>query len=284
VFVGLITGGLVAFNAPNGNLEWQVSTRGALRSRALPAGKVVVFASAEGKVYVSRSDFLQPLIRWSAVGPIVAPMSSYGARTILVGSEDKSLYSVDIFTGLTNWSFPTGAPIDIEPMVGGEDVYVVNKEGFFSRVDVKSGSPYWTISTLGGPLLAVTSKRVYLESRDGDLFIVDRDNGHMIADPRDTHQRAGVNIRNFEFGPTNHVNDRLYMGSKSGMILCLREIDQVRPRPLRDASQKPIGYIPPEGYQDEKPLPPPPNAADTPLDQAPGEPAPTAKPAEKPNQ
>jgi len=33
-------------------------------------------------------------------------------------------------------------------------------------------------------------------------------------------------------------------------MICLREINQVSPRPLRDPKAKPFGYIPPEGYPD----------------------------------
>lgn len=280
VYVGLINGRLSTFDASNGAIRWELETRGALQSKPIPAGKVVAFASAQGKVYISRSDRMENLLRWSAVGPIVAAMGTSGARTLLVASEDKSLYSVDLFTGHTNWNYPTGAPIDIEPLVGGEDVYVVNKDGYFSRVDLKTGSPFWTISTLGGPLLAVTEKRVYLESRDGDLFIVDRNTGQMLYDPRATHQVARVNIRGFEFGPTNHLNDRIFLGSKSGLILCLRELDQVKPRTMRDPNEKPIGYIPPEGYLEKKLAP----TTDATLEPAPGTEAPAPEPApeEKP--
>ncbi|MDX2037581.1 MAG: PQQ-binding-like beta-propeller repeat protein [Isosphaeraceae bacterium] len=270
VYLGQVNGRFIVFDAKSGNLKWEILTRGPFRSKPVPAGQVVAAAGSDGKLYVSRSDRLEVLIRWSAVGPIVAPMATSGTRTLLIASEDKSLYSVDLFKGETNWNFASGAPIDIEPLVSMENVYVVNNDGLFSRVDLKTGSPTWTISTLGGPLLAVTEKRVYLESRDGDMFIVDRNSGQMLFDPRATYQ-AGLKIRDFEFGPTNRLNDRIYLGSKSGLIVCLREIDQIQPLPLRDPNQKPFGYIPPEGLLEK------PNTQniDTSLETAPGaEPAP----------
>ena len=48
-------------------------------------------------------------------------------------------------------------------------------------------------------------------------------------------------------GLTNNLNDRLYMATPSGLVICLREIGQLQPRPLRDPKQPPFGYIPPEG-------------------------------------
>ena len=293
VYIGLITGVLQVYNAANGKHAWQVSTNGALVSRTLPAGRMVAFADSQGKVFISRSEFLEPLIRWSAVGPIVAPLASHGARTLLIPSKDKSIYAIDIFSGDTIWNFPTGAPIELEPLVTDDDVYVVNNEGRFSSLDVKTGSPRWTISTLGGPLLSVSAKRIYLESRDGDLFTVDRATGNIISSPRETKQRAGANFRDFEFGPTNRTNDRLYLCTKSGLLLCLREVDQVKPRLLRDPKEKPIGYVPPGGYPDIPLLPPPPAtddattekpaadpaaAAETPVETPVPAPAPGAKP------
>src|SRR5262249_10235998 len=153
---------------------------------------------------------------WTSGGPISAPLNALGVRTLLVPSQDKSLYAIDLWTGETKWNFPTGAPILQEPLVAREDIYVVNSEGMLSAVNAQSGESEWTISTLGGPLLGVTPKRLYLESVDGDLFIVDRTNGAMLFDPRATHERAGLNLREFQFGPTNRANDRIYIANKTG--------------------------------------------------------------------
>ena len=250
VWVGMLSGKLHTLRAKDGKELWNVQTRGDLSSRPHPAGRLVAYASHDGRVYASRSEFSQPLWQWAAGGPVTAPLGASGIRTLLIPSLDKSLYAVDLFTGETKWNFATGAPIEQEPLVTGEDVFVVNKEGMLSSINAATGSLNWTIPTLGGPLLGVTGKRVYLESIDGDLFIVDRSTGHMLFDPRDTHERAGVNIRSFQLGPTNRLNDRIYIASRSGMLICFREAGSLKPILLRDPKEKPFGYIPPEGYPD----------------------------------
>ena len=116
-------------------------------------------------------------------------------------------------------------------------------------MDAKTGVARWTTSTHGGRLIAVSKTRLYLESHDEDLFIVDRATGRIVADPRATFSRAGLNLREYALGPTNTLNDRLYLGTHSGVIICLREIAQVKPRALRDPKAKPFGYIPPEGIK-----------------------------------
>jgi hypothetical protein len=264
VYVGLREGKLVAFDAKKGNELWNYQSRGDISSRPEPAGRVVAFASMDGKVYVSRAEVARPLLRWTGGGPISAPLNSIGVRTLLVPSQDKSLYAIDLWTGETKWAFPTGAPILQEPLVAGDDIYVVNSAGMLSAVNSQSGEPEWTISTLGGPLLGVTPKRLYLEALDGDLFIVDRSNGTMLFDPRATHERAGVTLREFQFGPTNRANDRMYIANRSGLVVCLREAGAVRPYLLRDPNAKPFGYVPPEGYEDAPKIPAAPQPATTP--------------------
>lgn len=256
VWVGMNSGMLHTVRARDGKGLWNVQTRGAITSRPHPASRIIAYASRDGRVYASRVELSQPLWRWAGGGPITAPLGAFGTRTLLVPSLDKSLYAVDLLTAETRWNFPTGAPIEQEPLVSGDSVFVVNTEGMLSSINAVSGIPNWTITTLGGPLLGVTPTRVYLESQDGDLFIVDRTTGHILFDPRETHERAGVNIRPFELGPTNRLNDRIYIASKSGMLICLREAGAVKPVLLRDPAEKPFGYIPPEGYPDTPPIAP----------------------------
>jgi outer membrane protein assembly factor BamB len=250
------SGMLHTLRAKDGKELWNVQSRGALTSRPHPAGRVIAYASHDGRVYASRTNFSQPLWQWAAGGPVTAPLGAYGIRTLLVPSLDKSLYAVDLFTAETKWNFPTGAPVEQEPLVSGDDVFVINNQGSLSSINAMSGSLNWTISTLNGSLLGVTKTRVYLESMDGDLFIVDRGTGQVLFSPRDTHERAGLNLRDFKLGPTNRLNDRIYLASRSGMLVCLREAGAVKPVPLRDPNLKPFGYIPPEGYPDTPPIAP----------------------------
>ncbi len=255
VYVGLRAGKLICYDVKTGKNLWNFQTRGDLSARPEPAGRVVAFAGTDGKVYVTRSDNARPLLRWTCGGPITAPLNSIGVRTLLVPSQDKSLWAIDLWTGTTRWNFPTGAPILQEPLVAGDDIYVVNSAGMLSAVNAESGASEWTISTLGGPLLGVTPHRLYLESIDGDMFIVDRETGTMLFDPRATHERAGLNLREFHFGPTNRTNDRMYIADKAGMVVCMREAGAVKPFLLRDPNSKPFGYVPPEGYEDAPKIP-----------------------------
>ena len=252
VMVGLDSGKLVTFDAQTGrvNEKQNLLTNARVSSHPVLAGKVVAFGSDDRKLYLMRIDNGTLLWRFATGGPIVAPLGRHGIRTLLVPSTDKALYSVDLFTGITNWTVATGSAVEQEPLVSDNDVYVVNTAGYLSAIDIPSGTTRWTVSTLGGRLLSVSATKVYLESHDDDLFVVDRGTGKIIYDPAATLNRAGINLRHFELGPTNRFDDRLYFGTTHGLVVCLRELAQVAPRPIRDPKEKPFGFIPPEGYSD----------------------------------
>ena len=190
--IGLASGKLMAFDVANGSPVWNWQTGGPILARPIPAIQLAAFASQDGKAYVALVDPVTMLYRFAAGGPISASMGTFGTRTLLIPSEDRNLYAIDLFTAETKWTFPSGAPILHEPLVANSDVYVANTQGQLSVLDAESGVPRWTTSTHGGRLLAVGAKRIYFKSSDGDLFIVDRATGQTVADPRSTRDRSGV--------------------------------------------------------------------------------------------
>jgi hypothetical protein len=96
--------------------------------------------------------------------------------------------------------------------------------------------------------------------------MIDRASGRVLADPAATFQRAGLNLREYNLSMLNRYDDRLFFGTSSGMVICLREIGETAPRLLRDPKALRFGYIPPEGIK--KTPPPAAAAAETPAEPA----------------
>ncbi len=254
---------------------WNWQTNGNVETRPLPGEKLTAFGSDDGKVYVSLTDERTMLYRIATGGKIGAGLGTHGDRLLLIPSADKNLYGVDFLTARIRWVYSSGAPISQEPMVADDDIFVINDAGQLSSMDPEIGSPRWSIPTQGGKLLSVGNKRVYLETEFGDLFIVDRASGQTVAPPAATLYRYGLNLREYALGVTNRLNDRLYFATTSGLIICVHEIGQTKPRLLRDPNAKPFGFIPREGIIKELMTPPPslspgaepePAAADKPAD------------------
>jgi outer membrane protein assembly factor BamB len=237
--------------APQEAFNWQTS--GAMLTRPLPAENVVAFGSSEGRVFVVMADERTNLFRFSTGGRIGAGLGTYGTRALLIPSADNNLYAVDLFTTIGLWTFASGAPIEQEPIVADKDIYVVNTAGNLSSLDPDTGIPRWTRSTQGGEFVSVSADKLYLRSYNLDLFVVDRKTGRVLVDPGETLLRAGLDLREYDMSIVNRFDDRLYFATSSGLIICLRESGQVNPRPLKDPSAHPFGYVPPEGIKPPAP-------------------------------
>jgi outer membrane protein assembly factor BamB len=278
VMVGLATGKLVAYttrdhskDVPPGysaaTFAWAWSTNGKLTGRPIPANRVVAFGSGDGKVYVARNDVSQLLYRFLTGGPIVASMGTYGTRTLFVPSGDNNMYSIDLFTGDRHWVYPAGAPLTQEPLVSGKDLYFINSLGVMTALDADDGSFKWNAASGGGRLLALSSTKVYLETFDRDLMVVDRATGHLASSSQDTFERAGLNLREYTLTPTNRLNDRLYFATPSGMIFCAREIGALKPQLIRPAGSPEFGKLPEYGEPVTPPVSPDP-MEEEPMDEA----------------
>ncbi|HEU5115058.1 MAG TPA: PQQ-binding-like beta-propeller repeat protein [Isosphaeraceae bacterium] len=269
--VGLRSGKLVAFNTrdhstdgtPRGQaagsfaFAWQ--TKGMLTARPLVAEKLIAFGSADHRVYVALKartggvigGSTKLLFRYLTAGPISANLAAYGNRTLVIPSGDNNVYAVDLLNATTRWSVATGAPVDQEPLVFRQDVFVINAEGRVLNIDALTGELKWSTPTGCKVLLAVTPSRLYLRTATNELVILDRANGKVVASARDTLERAGLNLRPFVLSFPNYYDDRLYYSTPNGLIICLREIGRTKPTTLRDPTLAPFGTIPKEGLLTE---------------------------------
>jgi outer membrane protein assembly factor BamB len=239
-----------------GSFIWARQTGGPLTSRALVTQRLVSFASEDHRVYtVAQTQDMtvkaQLIYRFLTGGPIRASLSGVGKRTLIVASEDFNVYGIDLFTADQRWVLPTGAPVDQEPIVAGNDVIIINQRGRLFRVDGLTGSVAWEQETDGEKILAVSPSRIYLSNAHSDLEIVDRGTGRVIHSAKDTLEGAGLNNRDLGLEFPNYQNDRLYLGGPQGLIFCIREAGKLKPTPLRDPSLPPFGLVPPEGISPE---------------------------------
>lgn len=259
VIVGLTNGMVMGFRLKSVDIKgnehirdqpitlWNYHAGGAVRTRPLLGENIVVFGGGDNKVWVVMAEEPTVVFRMATGGPIGEGLATHGTRTLMVPSADKVLYGVDVLTAKGLWSFPSGSPINQEPLVAQDDVYVINTAGELTSVDPRDGMPRWTVPTQGGQLVSVAPTKVYLRSYNRDLFTVDRATGRMVVDPSESHLRAGVNLREYDLNIVNRFNDRMYFATRSGLILTIREGGLPRPALLRDPKQLPFGYVPPEG-------------------------------------
>ena len=266
VMVGTMNGRVDAFSLkeklPKGETkirtkpvqEWGWQTGGPIHTLPVIAEHMVAFGSSDGRAYVVMKNERTSLFRVRTGGAIGEGLGGYGTRALLIPSADNNLYAIDILTSNNLWTFSSGGPIEQAPLVAGEEIYCINQAGYLTQLDPATGNVRWSTLTQGARIEAVGATKIYLRSWSNDLYVIDRATGQVLADPAATRQRAGLNLRDYSLSMVNRYDDRLFFGTDSGMILCLRELGMTQPRPLRDPKALPFGYIPPGGI---KPTPPP---------------------------
>jgi outer membrane protein assembly factor BamB len=233
--------------SPGTNLfNWK--SDGLVTGRPILADRVVALGSADKRVYVAQLNPPKLVYRFRTGGPITASMGALGERTLLVPCEDNNLYAIDLYSGELKWTFSSGYPIDQQPLISGNAIYVINSEGRLSSIHQDDGTERWpSVNTPKDRLLGISPTRIYLATRDNDLTAVERSTGKVVLESRDSFERAGLNLRSYEPGLTNRFNDRLYFSSRSGFVLCLRETGQVNPNWLRDPASVPdFGVVSPK--------------------------------------
>ncbi len=124
-----------------------------------------------------------------------------------IGSEDKNLYAVNIYTGISKWKFTTNGAIHSSPTVYKNLVYFGSFDNYFYAVDTHTGKERWKFKTggekrigaygywgmkptdkyledpwdclLSSPVVDTTDSdlTVYFGSSDGNLYAVNATNG-----------------------------------------------------------------------------------------------------------
>lgn len=76
---------------------------------------------------------------------------------VFIGSEDKSLYAINIKTGKQKWKFVTAGAVHSSPAVYGSNVYMGSYDGYYYAIDAATGKQKWKFKTGGEKHVGDTS-------------------------------------------------------------------------------------------------------------------------------
>jgi|GEM_PF-1042379 len=154
----------------------------------------------------------EPRLRWKfdtrgiVWGPITA---AHGA--VYFGSQDSSVYAVDLAGGHKRWEFRTGGGTSSGPAVMGQTVYVGSSDSSLYALDAHNGSVRWRYRTgarvVSSP--AVMHGIVYTGSDDGFLYALDAESGREVW-----KHRTGGRVT----APPSVVDGVVYFGSHDGNL------------------------------------------------------------------
>ncbi|HUQ11929.1 MAG TPA: PQQ-binding-like beta-propeller repeat protein [Steroidobacteraceae bacterium] len=186
-------------------LSWNANSRtlaGTVPAEAAPIYDIPVeFKRGEPLVKPAPNDWkaARPSAQWSVdTGAAVwAGIERAGDGTLFVGNENGVLSAIRR-DGKLRWTFATGKPIRAQPRALGSDVYLHSDSGYLYRLNAKTGAEIWRARVDAGsePRLPVNEKgtrwdrygssvvadqnRLYVASRDRNLYALDRATGHEV--------------------------------------------------------------------------------------------------------
>ncbi|MFP6666011.1 MAG: PQQ-binding-like beta-propeller repeat protein [Pirellulales bacterium] len=266
IFVPTINGILEAYNLEQPRKPaWLYNAGGRALVQPFVASGSVSWPTDRGSFYVAGAETLTIRYRTEARDDIVA-QAAHIPPFFYFGSLDGNLYKVHERSGNIAWRFTAGEPVAKKPVAINGRIYVAAMHGglycvlgdarvarsadFDARqaaanrgeitaeeakqqtpLRVDEGAELWWAPEIV-KLLAVTPSRIYGLDRSGRMRICRADTGSLIST---------MSIERLSLHLINHVSDRIYVGTKFGLIQCLHE-----PR-----IEEPLAYLISEGDEDE---------------------------------
>lgn len=202
--------------------EPMVAFRAGAMSYAAPLVRdnTVAWGTADGYVYVVAADTMQPRFRFFTRGPVNAPLAMWGDR-IIAASRDGYVYCMSSLQGKLRWQFSAGTPIEHQPVVIEDTVYVIPESGQMYALEARKGQVLWQAMQVS-QFLAAGQDRVYVLDFFGRIVCLDKATGSRLF---------AMPVGSMSLVLTNTQTDRIYLGSRKGILQCLRE--QARKKPLR---------------------------------------------------
>jgi hypothetical protein len=192
--------------------EWNYTQNAELNTAPILLKETVAFVASNGTVYSFRQAIGQTVYKYINGYPVIAPLALLG-RELFLASSDFSLYSIDLKNGNMKWRFPSGYPIHQAPIPFTEDVLVVSEGGGLTSVANRTGEPRWNNDAVVR-VIAVSRDYVYGADRSNNVLVLSRKTGGLIG---------SLELPLFSVSPPNQFNDRLYLATADGLVVCLHE-------------------------------------------------------------
>lgn len=139
---------------------------------------------------------------------------------IFVPTLDGSIRGVSDRLGKTLWKRSLGETLRDDLICIGEDLFAITVTGSLHALDKRTGESRWSASGIDR-FVSATESKVYVIDRVGDLRVLDRVSGTRLGH---------LPLEGSDFVFANRETDRLFVGTRSGRLVCLREIESRQPR------------------------------------------------------
>ena len=227
VFIPMVKGAMVGFHM--GDLiagrflsPKRFKCHGISTMQPLVVPGSVIWPTDRGHLYVANSDRQGVRYRLEAQDDIVTLPVAYFAENaikLIVVSIDGYVYCLHERSGEVLWRFSAGQSMSETPIVHEEYAYVFTDRGSMFKISVETGEEVWRVQGIK-KCIASSEERLYCVNRSGQILIVDPKSGGTMA-------RMSTELADFKVFNTS--TDRIYIGTKTGQLQCLREVQNEWP-------------------------------------------------------
>ena len=178
----------------------------------------VVWGTDAGNVYACSPDAMQAMYRLKTRGQISAPLT-YRAPHVFAASRDGYVYCLKDPSGDVLWKFSVGTPISEQPVAIGDALFVIAETGGMYRINAGTGEQEWFVPGVY-QFVSASPTRLYTADSSGRMLILDARSGARLGT---------LATENLPLKVLNLETDRIYLGTRTGMIQCLHEMELSEP-------------------------------------------------------
>jgi len=174
VYVGTMTGALVALDLSSGAFKWKLVTGGnAISASPLVHGTTVYVGDEGGTFYAVNAA--NGALRWQfQTGDQITSSAIWVADSVLFGSYDNTLYRLRASDGAELWAFEADAQVHCTPCEAGGTVMIAGCDGLLRVIDLATGREL-RAADLGGNFAgapAYGSGQVFVGGLEGRYYAV----------------------------------------------------------------------------------------------------------------
>lgn len=214
VYIGSEDGFLYAIEEKSGKTKWKFKTNGAIHSSPDIFENIIYFGSFDGNYYAvniqngkeiwkfktggehwmgengrfgmkPETQYMDDLWSFYLSSPVVYQKGKQA--TVLFGSSDGNIYSLDAKTGSLKWKFKTNEPVHGTPVIDEDKIYIGGWDAVLYALNIETGKEIWRFAT-GTKVgfkgiqssVAVADGKVYFGAREPYLFALDAKTGKLI--------------------------------------------------------------------------------------------------------
>ena len=193
--------------------------------------KSIAWPTDQGVVYVADLVTNKVDRQLRTLGTITSPVAYIpGVRRFLTASSDGYVYCFKEDDPDDMWRSSIGEPIYREPILVDGNAYVVTRSYKLHQLDLSTGAEKWIVPNVER-VISISDNRIYCVQVGGNLMVLDENQG--------TPLRT-VPMQSVDFTFLNAMTDRMYIGTKDGLLQCVRELNQTFPVVHTKASESAV--------------------------------------------